>query len=256
MKIQKTLLILALSGTLVACGSSSSQGSHAPKPNNQGTQKDTNKKNDKNDKKDEKDQGDTHNPTPEHGILNDKAGKHLVLVDKPTQNINKFVLDGQEIDLIPNGFTVGGIHKQVGSSINGDTLDRAVSGTRYQVSRFGIIAPAGKDAFAFSQGMHTAVGDLPSGTAVKYKGDYVAYSLKNKTFLNNGTFDATVNFADKTLKLKPDHDDSDGLPAHITGNTFTFDDGKGKGRFYGSQAAELGGVYQDDQIVAFGGKKQ
>ncbi len=169
--------------------------------------------------------------------------------------MNEFILNGTKVDLIPAGFSVGGFFTQAGGNINGDTLNRVVSGSKYQSSRFGILAPAGKDPVGFSQGEQTRVADMPlTGTDVKYSGDYAVYKIQDKTFGETGTIDVTVNFADKKLSIKPDNHVT--MNGNITGNAFTFDDGKGKGQFYGSQAAELGGVHKNDKyITAFGAKK-
>ncbi|MDP8099134.1 transferrin-binding protein-like solute binding protein [Pasteurella atlantica] len=241
--MKKTLLVIAISTVLTACGSGGSGGSNS---NNKvvDTKKDTQ----------------TTNPIVNNDTTKkDTTLKGVVLKDISKADINKFELNGKTIMLMPNGFNVARFLTNSGGSFNGDTLTKSVSGTKYAETRFGILAPDNADVIGFSQGKVTAVKDMPTKNAVvKYLGDFVVY--ENKEF-ETGTVDIDVNFGLKNIKIDAFADGSDKViktaKGTISGNQFTVDSGKGKGQFYGSKAAELSGVYKDGDIVAsFGAKKQ
>ncbi|MBR0573328.1 MULTISPECIES: hypothetical protein [Pasteurellaceae] len=183
--MKKTLLVIAISTVLTACGSGGSGGSNS---NNKvvDTKKDTQ----------------TTNPIVNNDTTKkDTTLKGVVLKDISKADINKFELNGKTIMLIPNGFNVARFLTNSGGSFNGDTLTKSVSGTKYAETRFGILAPKGADVVGFSQGKVTALSDMPTKNAVvKYLGDFVVY--ENKEF-ETGTVDIDVNFGLKILRLMP-----------------------------------------------------
>ncbi len=279
--MKNTLLVVAISAALAACSS----GSHLPsvdsgkadtpnknQPSKTGTdtskkdtsKKDTSKKDtSKKDtpkkdtpKKDtpKKDTPKKDNSKPSRTDKNIDAEQHNVQQNK----LNKFVLDGKEIDLIPAGFNIGGIFTNNGGNINGDTLTKAVSGTKYKYARFGVLRPEGKDPVVFAQGVETAVNDIPKEDGIEYKGDTITYDIGETNF-EKGEFTAVANFNKHEFIVHPNNDKKK-LVAIIDKNSFIFKndkgEGKGIGKFYGPQAAEMAGTYVDvSHTTAFGGKK-
>ncbi|MDG6882775.1 Transferrin binding protein-like solute binding protein [Phocoenobacter uteri] len=242
--MKKTLLVIAISAFLTACGSGggSSNSEANTTENTAGNSVNT--------------------PAVSTVPAADKKDTSLILNDIAKSEINQFVLNGKTVNLMPQGMNPGGFFMNNGGNIFGDTLTKAVSGRKYTETRFGILVPDDADLVAFSQGTVTVLDDMPTANVeTKYSGDFVNYD-KNKKSFNNGTVDVGVNFALKNIKIDTFDDQTgkklgDTMTGSITGNQFTFDSGKGKGQFYGSQAAELSGIHKDGNVVtSFGAKKQ
>lgn len=148
---------------------------------------------------------------------------------------------------------------RIPSGVNGDDLPRIISGTKY-TSRFGLIGN-GNSGIAFSQGNATA--NMPVSGTANYAGDYLGYNHVTN-LVGKGTLQATVNFGSKSITITASNDDAGSLGGiyvgDIEGNTFDVEGHniKGKGQFYGNNAAEFGGTFSNnnDYSAAFGAKKQ
>lgn len=224
--MKRTLLVIAISTVLAACssGGSDSSSNTTPKPT-------------------------TPSVKP--------ADKNLVLNNVSKNNLNKFVLNGKTIDLVPNGISSGGFFINNGGNFAGDTLTKAISGKNYTETRFGILVPKNAEVVAFSQGSVTPLKDIPTAKAnVQYLGDSVTYNIEKKDF-ESGKVKVDVNFGLKEIKVtKKGTKYNATMAGTIKGNQFVLDGGNGKGQFYGQKAAELSGVHKNKNLVtAFGAKK-
>ncbi len=254
--MKNTLLVAAISMALVACSSGSSvsttdSGKKADTPKK--TQ--TDKKDTDTSKKDTPKKDNTPKPSRTDKIIDTE--QHNVAQNK----LNEFVLDGKDIKLIPSIISVEEIFTNVGGNINGDTLTKAVSGTKYKYARFGVLVPEGKDALSFAQGVETAVSDMPTEDGIKYAGDAITYDKGTPKTFEKGKLTAIANFKQHKLIANPEKSDK-ALIATIDGNKFSFEKtdgegaGKGSGKFYGPQAAELSGTYVGKKhTTAFGAKR-
>lgn len=249
MKIYNTALIVALSATLVACGSSSSQGTAAPTSTPTSIPTPTKKP----------------VATPDTGIKvtgNTSSGRVQSHVGyTPNTDLNKFTINGQTIALVPPGVSAPGLYRAT-MGINGDNISRVIGGSRFKHSRFGLLYPrSGTELTVFSQGIATK--DMPNTGAANYVGQYVGYDYTNNRD-TYGAFTAAVNFGTKTVRATFDADNRGTTPdtfhnIPITGNTFNAHGVDGK--FYGPQATEMGGVYSGTRsgknyTAAFGAVKQ
>lgn len=123
-----------------------------------------------------------------------------------------------------------------------------VSGRNYQYSKFGYIND-GSDDYIFSQGELTT--NVPSSGVVYYKGVAAVGRAANAS---GGVSAFTAGFGQKTLtgNIVQDSGVEDfktiNIAAKINGNSFSSDPNaavKTTGHFYGDNAAELGGIFQD-----------
>lgn len=192
----------------------------------------------------------------------------VTFVAKDEYPINKLVVEGKAIDIIPQNLT-GGETITTSSS----NMSRIVSGVNYRHTRWGYVAdPALKDHYLVAQGNH-ATAIMPSGTA-QYKGS--AAHLYNSVAENGGVdtislgrVDITVDFDNKKLtgKIEADPNYKFGadkevrLAADIKGNKFegSLNGTDTEGGFYGEKASELTGYYSNKEkryIGTFGAKKQ
>ena len=155
-----------------------------------------------------------------------------------------------------------------------DGFHRLVSGNFLSYSRFGFVENKNEDPRVFSLGAITM--NMPTTGPAKYTGKIIE-SGGHKTddnyywSHNKGTFTADVDFAAKTISANLKHlgkgeNETRGFTAKINGAEFLGTSGSGgikgvAGKFYGDNAAEIGGVYRgetDKHLMAgsFGGKKQ
>jgi lipoprotein len=123
-----------------------------------------------------------------------------------------------------------------------------VSGRNYQYSKFGYIND-GSDDYIFSQGELTT--NVPSSGVVYYKGVAAVGRAANAS---GGVSAFTADFGQKTLtgNIVQDSGVEDfktiNIAAKINGNSFSSYPNaavKTTGHFYGDNAAELGGIFQD-----------
>lgn len=166
------------------------------------------------------------------------------------------IVDGKNFPVAWGGIISGGFTSLKNSTINGVTYkDFTVSGAKYANTKFGHI-----DGYVFAQGDVTPVANIPTTGIVSYKVDGVFVANGETSTSNNHTLN--VDFANKTVNgdVAPNVTITN---AKIEGNEF---DGKAvhngksaelEGRFYGSDASEIGGAYSSSNFSgAFGGKKQ
>lgn len=261
MKTTNTLLALAVSAFLVACGSSSSQSSTPPtgKTTGETTGKTT---------------GETTDKATEKTTAGTETGLQItanrttgssasISTYAPTADLNQFVINGQTIDLTPSGFSHGGfLLLGTDNGVNDDNTQRYVSGNKYSQVRFGLLTQKGSNKVTgFSQGNVTK--DMPTEGVLSYAGDYVGYDHESAK-VGTGTIQAKVDFANKKISGSSSAD-SNNFPGisfsneSISANGFSLNkDGvQVEAQFYGPQAAEMSGVYNNNgnYTAAFGARK-
>lgn len=253
--MKNTLLVAAISMVLVACSSGSSQSTVSPSKKADTPNKTQPSKTDKETSKKETPKKETPKPSRTDKIIDTE--QHNIAQSK----LNEFILDGKKIDLMPAGLSAGTIFTNDGGNINGDTLTKTVSGTKFKYTRFGILRAEGKDPLSFAQGVETKVSDMPTQDGIEYKGHAVTYKIGKDKFEKPGEFKAIAYFGKRhELIVNPDKGEKK-LTAKIKGNSFSFvdhkDKGKGTGKFYGPQAAEFSGTYVEKghHTTAFGAKR-
>ncbi len=218
--------------------------------------------------------GVTTTPTPStntsNGFFKIKVSGYSIDIKDQDEDINTLKVNyfkngvGSElvnVTLIPKGFSVGKFFTKGGSS-----RQRIVSGSDYSHVRFGLIQSKTDDIVTFAQGYSTL--DMPVTGKAVYKGSFVSgkdFYSPNFNDVINGDITFNVDFAGKTITgdiAENDHISfKKGLNAKINGNTFSSGNLAGykelEGYFYGPNAAELGGTYNDNKARAsFGAKKQ
>lgn len=187
-----------------------------------------------------------------------------------SQDRNEIVVDGKSIALIPAHLSAGKFLQLN----NYDGFNRIVSGNFLSYSRFGYVENKDEDPRFFSLGDITM--NMPTTGTAKYTGKIIEIgthkTVRGDGWLHNkGTFTADVDFAAKTISanlinLGKGENETRGFTAKINGAEFLGTSGSGgikgvAGKFYGDNAAEIGGVYRgetDKHLMAgsFGGKKQ
>lgn len=165
-----------------------------------------------------------------------------------TTKINQVVINGQAVDFIPSGFTVGTLNMRAGN------MDRVGGSSNLAYTRYGYIREGvGGTPHLFAQGVETTT--MPTTGTATYTGK--ATHLQNGQV---GLVDArfNVNYGTKNLTGTVG---TTALSATITGNAFSGTHANGistTGRFYGNNAAELGGTYRNANgsiAGAYGAKK-
>lgn len=171
-----------------------------------------------------------------------------------TNDINKIVIAGQTIELVPPGLSSNTV-----IDLNAANSRRVV-GTNLADARWGYLKQANQtDAYLFAHGNGTA--QMPATGSAGYQG-LAIHRGGNSAAPVQGTADFNVNFGSKTLTgtVAPGGVAPISLQAAISGNTFSGDHNgvQTKGGFYGQNAAEMAGVYQKQGQFsgAFGAKKQ
>lgn len=249
MKTTFKLSALALVMALTACGSSGGGDSTSSKP----VVENTNSSSQNPATTNGNGAGNTASQTETTTPVNETktyGGTHWSLANnyKPISNRalgeskeDKLIVEGQEIDL---------------SAINSKGEQKLTN------SRYGYFLGAKEitnhNLTIYSQGVLT--NDMPTAGTATYKGQayYSSESLGNQRPLISSEFD--VDFGAKTVKGKLSGSNINvTLPtATISGNSFAGKDGNDnnvQGNFFGSQAAELGGIFSGEQIKADGKKE-
>jgi len=159
-------------------------------------------------------------------------------------------LDGKKLPLQLPNISSGNITSVRGATI-GDTSYKQfiVSGTRYANSKFGYLNDGSKD-YIFSQGVPTAT--MPTTGVVKYSG---AAAVGQAAVADSALANFSADFGAKTLTGNISQNASSAvdfkpvnISAGIEGNTFSSKADaavKTIGGFYGDNAHELGGIFQD-----------
>ncbi len=200
-------------------------------------------------------------------------------------NLNSVKLKGVEVLLLPSNqnddfyFTIA--EKSSDGNGNHSVVNNAIiGGVKYKYSRFALTDPNLVAWQAISQGVVTK--DMPMSGVVTYKGEAIGFKGDVTDKMTTGESTVLVDFGGKNLNGYFHKWTDSKMPvvnfqADIKGNEFIkqqiykwkFRDKEYetirysvKGRFYGKNAAEIGGVvmqrdnskYQHT-VVAFGGKK-
>ncbi len=282
MNTKQTLLVLALSSVLVACGSSSSLNTTKSDNNTTQTGKTDSGKTD-NGKTDsaktdsaKTDNGITDSGKPDNkpnivGVAGvegkNKDGEIMLITLSENKDINKITIQGKTMTLLPENWG-NGFYKKEYNGKDESGFSRFVSGNEYQYVRFGVTEghEGSDDKFSiFSQGVATQ--DMPTSKIFNYKGKAVG-GMDDDDPWSEGDASFTVNFGkEKTVTGTLNGWDNKKMPtitvnAKIDGSSFADDSGKVKGNFFGPKATELGGTYfstmNDGKGIAasFGAKKQ
>ncbi len=252
MKIKNSLLIIAITGVLIGCGSGSSSGSNNGQGLNGGSHGTHNPDNTN---------GNT-NPEPTKPEASTKVVSHLInnghlygnLVSTAEQldtmkkveynDINSIIVDGKRIDIDDEA-----------------KITRLPNQKFYENTLAGFYADNGKEFF-FSGGTLTPKSAIPSGGGVRYEGTFLG-----KTSIDGKVIKELQEGADVYLDVDFDKNfitgyvDSEEIEANILGNTFkgdkkthwTIPTGNGEldmksiahieGAFYGSEYDEASGSF-------------
>lgn len=165
-------------------------------------------------------------------------------------------VDGKKLPVAFPGIYSGSFTNLKAATINGISYKGfTVSGSRYSNVRFGHV-----DGYVFAQGNVTPESSIPKSGVATYNVDAVFVQNGQASISENHKLN--IDFANKTVNgdVAPNVKVTN---AKIDGNEF---DGKAvhngksaelEGRFYGSNASEIGGAYSSSSFSgAFGGKKQ
>ena len=159
-------------------------------------------------------------------------------------------MDGKKLPLQLPNISGANITSVRGATI-GDTSYKQfiVSGSRYANSKFGYLNDGSKD-YIFSQGVPTAT--MPTTGVVKYSG---AAAVGQAAVADSALANFSADFGAKTLTGSISQNASSAvdfkpvnISAGIEGNTFSSKADaavKTTGGFYGDNAHELGGIFQD-----------
>lgn len=158
-----------------------------------------------------------------------------------------------------------------GFSNNGQPSDRVGNLLSYIGSKHftvGVVGLSGDNhhEYAFVEGNHTPINDIPVQDKVKYDVD-VGYHIHSGNAFIQGQNHQTVNVdfgnhkVNAVFSLGSDEDAQNiTLDADIKGNQFISADGaetRVKGGFFGDNAAEIGGIFHNQSVLgAFAGKQQ
>lgn len=235
--MRKNMLMAAIAATLLAACGGSGSGSHnqAAQPENPSTPL----------------PGQT--PAPGASAAAYAGNAYIVPAgtSAPTQthatssnSIAAINANGKTVEVQVPGIISGGFTNLGGVVYNGKSYERfIVSGTKY-AGKFGIVRENGQD-YIFSHGVPTA--NMPAQGRVAYDGDALVASGRDVTIADA---DFIADFGQKTLTgaITPDSSSTflfRAIPinAQISGNRFSAENSQGY--FYGANAAEVGGVFQD-----------
>lgn len=242
MNTKNTLLVLALTSVLVACGSSSSQGSTPPKD----------KPHAGNTGGENTGGGNTGNGSTDNGVaevegivLTGDDGEPMLYYGVKSDNLNSITIKGVTMNLLPEGYTDNGFYVEKFGSGEGKKI---VSGNKYKYTRFGVndcdyCGDEDTEFGVFAQGKVTK--DMPTTGQATYAGDAIGGFAAEGGEFSTGTSYVRVNFGNKEVvgklgQWKNPHMPTLNFNAKISGSKFV---GTGvKGGFFGPQAAEMGGA--------------
>ena len=268
MKVKHTLLLTVLSVALAACGSGGGSGdsnsnsnsnSSSPAPNNSSNKKVELKK----------DKVTGLSFTGNNSIFFDSYERD--------NNIDKLNVRGKDIPLAGSDMIRNDGWLQDAKSTTSGITTRMI-GDNLQNARYGLVVDQmSYEGILFAQGRETAVENIPSSGSARYEGQHLievdnrSNKFSNaKYILATGKATLDVNFSDKTISGAFEVPAEDGkgtadLPfnAQIKGNKFSneetsrFRDVRVSGGFYGKNAEEVAGVYNNFNSFggAFGAKK-
>ncbi|MDO4430476.1 MAG: Slam-dependent surface lipoprotein [Lonepinella koalarum] len=173
-----------------------------------------------------------------------------------TTNKNILVINGQQITLIPTGFSSA-------TYIASDASSKRLIDNSFNYLKHGFYEDlANSKSYFFVQGNETLVQNIPTSGQVNYSGKTVT-GKHNSNAISSGTVNFTVDFQARTLSGTATGGELSTpveLRANITGNTFqgTHNNTLTEGRFYGQAAEEMGGTFfkNNEFLGSFGAKKQ
>lgn len=272
MEVKHTLLLTALSVALAACSGGGSGGgdnntnanisnnnSFSPAPNNSSNEKVESKK----------DKVTGFSFTGNNSLLFSSYERD--------NNIDKLNVRGKDIPLAGSDMIRNDGWLQDAKSTTSGITTRMI-GDNLQNARYGLVVDQmSYEGILFAQGRETAVENIPSSGSARYEGQHLievdnrSNKFSNaKYILATGKATLDVNFSDKTISGAFEVPAEDGkgtadLPfnAQIKGNKFSneetsrFRDVRVSGGFYGKNAEEVAGVYNNFNSFggAFGAKK-
>lgn len=208
--------------------------------------------------------------------------KHSLSVDK--NDFHQIIVNGITLDLRPTtpnnmaninnrwGMYAGGLN---GSSHTPAGISKILVSRSSDNVQVGVVSALGMSEdskkighsqdFAFFAGKSTDMAQMPQQGIVKYSVEAMGHTY-NKNSVSQGTIgktDLTVDFSNKTLNGTFEREAERGgnviLNADIKGNQFSSKEGAStavKGGFYGENAKEIGGVFQNENTIgAFIGKQ-
>lgn len=173
-----------------------------------------------------------------------------------SNNINQLTVNGRTFNLDQSNAVSGGF-----TNINNRLI---VSGTHMKYAKYGMMDDwQGDNDYLFYQGEKTPVANTPTTGVAHYVGRSI-YTCDNcNDRVITGESILAVDFSNKTLTGSINNSyTSVPLSATISGNTFSGVNNAGtgtRGAFFGDNAQEISGVYQNDHRDfegAFGATKQ
>ncbi|MCK3655568.1 hypothetical protein A4G19_07350 [Pasteurellaceae bacterium Macca] len=187
------------------------------------------------------------------GVVVNSTVKNLT----ESENPNIILVDGKTIRV---GYEDVGIHAYAFGRFNGS----AYCCGQYSAMRFGALDTKDGNSYVFYNGLPSQ--NVPTSGTANYSGHSIIKAGAGSDWVE-GTSQFQVDFGAKTLKgsLTSEQASTVDIKAQISGNDFAgsasskaFSSAKVEGKFYGPNAAELGGLFKDDKNSwsgAFGAKR-
>lgn len=182
----------------------------------------------------------------------------------PVSAVGSSTLDNVTVNGINITLKQPGITARTFTNIRKNTETTIASGTYLSHMRFGAYAdfnhnnnPDSNPSYTFALGSVTPVADVPTSGTATYNGLAVGSVIGGGAF-QEGTSTFNVDFGAKKLDGSVTIGAFNPIPltANINGNQFSGTSAEGvhtDGRFYGPQAAEMGGVFNGEVPAPVGG---
>ena len=178
----------------------------------------------------------------------------------PVSGVSSSTLDNVTVNGINITLKQPGITARKFTNIRKNTETTIASGTYLSHMRFGAYSdfnhnnnPDSNPSYTFALGSVTPVADVPTSGTATYNGLAVGSPIGGGAF-QEGTSTFNVDFGAKRLNGSVTIGAFNPVPltANINGNQFSGTSAEGvhtDGRFYGPQAAEMGGVFNGEVSV-------
>ena len=183
--------------------------------------------------------------------------------DTSSNSAASMTVNGNEVAvMLPGIFSRGFTIIDGNTSINGKSYARFITSGSSYASKFGYVTENNQD-YIFSHGAPTT--NMPIAGRVEYDGDAIVGKAGGN--ITVGDADFIADFGQKTFHGRITTDGQSTFPfnpihinAVINGNSFATTGGavSSSGHFYGYNAAEVGGVFQDGGqgiVGSFGARK-
>ena len=182
----------------------------------------------------------------------------------PVSAVGSSTLDNVTVNGINITLKQPGITARTFTNIRKNTETTIASGTYLSHMRFGAYSdfnhnnnPDSNPSYTFALGSVTPVADVPTSGTATYNGLAVGSPIGGGAF-QEGTSTFNVDFGAKRLNGSVTIGAFNPVPltANINGNQFSGTSAEGvhtDGRFYGPQAAEMGGVFNGEVPAPVGG---